>query len=310
MTLGHHLLAHAFALARDVDRLEGAGARADVSALGAGALAGSTLGLDPVATAGALGFGAVFDNSIDAVSARDFAVEFLSACLATALDVSRLAEEIVLWSTQEFGFVRVDDAYATGSSMMPQKRNPDVAELSRAKAARVLGDLVTLAAAIKGLPLAYDRDLQEDKEAVFDAHDALAATLPAVTGMVATLVFDTARMRRACEGGFLTATDLAEQLVRRGVPFRQAHERAARIVSALERPDARCSTCRRRNGRRSTPRSTPAPAARLTPEASVAARDGHGGPGPASIARQLAAIRGRLAGAPAGHVEVDARAIG
>jgi argininosuccinate lyase len=294
VTLGHHLLAHAFALARDVERLEGAGARADVSALGAGALAGSTLGLDPAATARALGFGAVFDNSIDAVSGRDFAVEFLSACLATALDVSRLGEEIVLWSTQEFGFVRVDDAYATGSSMMPQKRNPDVAELSRAKAGRVLGDLVTLAAAIKGLPLAYDRDLQEDKEAVFDAHDALAATLPAVTGMVATLAFDTERMRRACNAGFLTATDLAEDLVRRGVPFRQAHERAARIVSGLEATGRTLLDV--------TPAEWPALDAaldpdtgvRLTPEAAVAARGGHGGPGPDSIARQLAAIRGLL----------------
>src|SRR5262249_1854732 len=234
VTLGHHLLAHAFALARDVERLDAAAARADVSALGAGALAGSTLGLDAPATAPALGFAGVFDNSIAAGSSRDFAVEFLSACLATALDVSRLAEEIVLWSTQEFGFVRVDDAYATGSSMMPQKRNPDVAELSRAKAARVLGDLVTLAGAIKGLPLAYARDLQEDKEAVFDAHDALAAVLPAVTGMVATLTFDVAKMRDACSGGFLTATDLAEELVRAGVPFRQAHERGARIVTGLE----------------------------------------------------------------------------
>jgi argininosuccinate lyase/argininosuccinate synthase len=288
VTLGHHLLAHAFALARDVERLEGAGARANVSALGAGALAGSTLGLDPVATATALGFGAVFDNSIDAVSGRDFAVEFLSACLATALDVSRLAEEIVLWSTQEFGFVRIDDAYATGSSMMPQKRNPDVAELSRAKAGRVLGDLVTLAAAIKGLPLAYARDLQEDKEAVFDAHDALAATLAAVTGVVATLAFDAARMRRACDGGFLTATDLAEQLVRAGVPFRQAHERSGRSlldVSPAEWPHL-------------DPSLDADTGARLTPEASVAARDGHGGPGPASIARQLEEIR-QLLGRPA-----------
>jgi argininosuccinate lyase/argininosuccinate synthase len=291
VTLGHHLLAHAFALARDAERLEAAGARADVSALGAGALAGSTLGLDAAATAAALGFAGVFDNSIDAVSSRDFAVEFLSASLATALDVSRLAEEIVLWSTQEFGFVRVADAYATGSSMMPQKRNPDVAELSRAKAARVLGGLVTLAGVIKGLPLAYDRDLQEDKEAVFDAHDALAAVLPAVTGMVATLAFDVARMREACSGGFLTATDLAEELVRAGVPFRQAHERAARIVTSLEAAGRTLLDVAPDEWPALDPALTADTAVALTPEASIAARNGHGGPGPDSIARQLSGLR-------------------
>jgi argininosuccinate lyase/argininosuccinate synthase len=295
VTLGHHLLAHAFALARDVERLKAAGARADVSALGAGALAGSTLGLDPAATAAALGFAGVFDNSIDAVSARDFAVEFLSACLATALDVSRLAEEIVLWSTQEFGFVRVDDAYATGSSMMPQKRNPDVAELSRAKAARVLGDLVALTGAIKGLPLAYDRDLQEDKEAVFDACDALAAVLPAVTGMVATLAFDVARMREACAGGFLTSTDLAEELVRAGVPFRQAHGRAAGIVNGLESSGRTLLDVTPDEWSVLDPVLDARTGTRLTPKASVAARGGHGGPGRDSIARQLAAVRRMLA---------------
>src|SRR5207244_2093868 len=182
-----------------------------------------------------------------------------------------------------FGFVRVDDSYATGSSMMPHKRNPDVAELSRAKAARVLGDLVTLAAAIKGLPLAYDRDLQEDKEAVFDAHDALAATLPAVTGMMATLAFDADRMRRACEGGFLTATDLAEELVRRGVPFRLAHARVARIVSSLEAAGRTLLDVAPDEWPALDPDLDASIGARLTPDASVALHDGHGGPGPDSI---------------------------
>ena len=297
VTLAHHLLAHAFALLRDAERLDRARAAADVSPLGAGALAGSTLGIDPAETARSLGFGSAFENSIDAVASRDFAVEFLAACLSTALDVSRLAEELVLWASEEFGFVRVDDRYATGSSMMPQKRNPDVAELARAKAGRVLGDLVALAAVLKGLPLAYDRDMQEDKEAVFDARDALAATLPALTGMIETLMFDTDRMREACEGGFVTATDLAEALVARGVPFREAHARVGGIVSALEA-----------EGRTLTdvaPQEWPALDAALEPdvatwlraETSVARHGTPGGPGLESVDGQIAALRERLGAA-------------
>src|SRR5205823_1992434 len=171
VTLGHHLLAHAFPLARDAERLARAAVGADSSSLGAAALAGSTLGIDPGATAADLGFGGAFENSIDAVSDRDFALEFVSASLSAALHVSRLAEDLVLWSSAEFGFVRPDDAYATGSSIMPQKRNPDVSQLARAQAGRVLGDLVALATVMKGLPLAYGRDLQQDKPPVFDAYD-------------------------------------------------------------------------------------------------------------------------------------------
>ena len=294
VTLAHHLLAHAFALLRDAERLDRAGAAADVSPLGAGALAGSTLGIDPAATARSLGFASAFDNSIDAVASRDFAVEFLAACLSTALDVSRLAEELVLWASEEFGFVRVDDRYATGSSMMPQKRNPDVAELARAKAGRVLGDLVSLAAVLKGLPLAYDRDMQEDKEAVFDARDALAATLPALTGMIVTLAFDTDSMRRACEGGFVTATDLAEALVSRGVPFREAHARVGGIVSTLEADGRTLTDVAPQEWPALDPDLDPEVASWLRAETAVARHRTPGGPGPESVAGQLEAIRERL----------------
>jgi argininosuccinate lyase len=295
VTLAHHLLAHAFALLRDADRLDRAGTAADVSPLGAGALAGSTLGIDPAATARSLGFGSAFENSIDAVASRDFAVEFLAACLSTALDVSRLAEELVLWASQEFGFVRVDDRFATGSSMMPQKRNPDVAELARAKAGRVLGDLVGLAAVLKGLPLAYDRDMQEDKEAVFDAHDALAATLPALTGMIATLAFDTDRMRRACEeGGFVTATDLAEALVSRGVPFREAHARVGGIVSTLESEGRTLTDVEPQEWPALDSMLEPDVASWLRPETAVGRHRTPGGPGPDSVNGQIATLRGRL----------------
>jgi argininosuccinate lyase len=301
VTLAHHLLAHAFPLLRDAERLERAGAAADVSPLGAGALAGSTLELDPAATADALGFASAFDNSIDAVASRDFAVEFLAACLSTALDVSRLAEELVLWASEEFGFVRVDDRYATGSSMMPQKRNPDVAELARAKAGRVLGDLVALAAVLKGLPLAYDRDLQEDKEAVFDARDALAATLPAITGMVATLAFDTERMRVACEGGFVTATDLAEALVSRGVPFRDAHARVGGIVETLEAEGRTLTDVNPDEWPALDAALEPGVASLLRPETAVERHRTPGGPGPESVAAQLAMVRARLRGGPGGN---------
>ncbi|MBI4260544.1 MAG: argininosuccinate lyase [Actinobacteria bacterium] len=232
--LSLHLEAHAAPLLRDAERLDRAAASANRSPLGAGALAGTTLPIDFDAVAAQLGFDGRLENSIDAVSDRDFALEFLAACTSVAVHVSRLAEDLVLWCSAEFGFARVDEAYATGSSMMPQKRNPDVAELARGKAGRVIGDLVRLATVMKGLPLAYDRDLQEDKEAVFDAHDALAPALVALTGMVSTLEFDTERMRAAVDEGFLEATRVAESLVEAGVPFRRAHEAVGELVRELE----------------------------------------------------------------------------
>ncbi len=234
--LAHHLLAHGWALFRDVERLLDARRRADVSPLGAGALAGSSLPLDPRFTANELGFARVFDNSLDAVSDRDFVAESLFCCTLLAVHLSRIAEEIVIWSSEEVGFIRLDDRYSTGSSMMPQKKNPDIAELTRAKAARLIGHLTGLLAMLKGLPLAYNRDLQEDKEPFFDAVDQLKLALSAMSGMIETLRFDRKRMEAAADSPYLAATDLAEWLVGRGTPFRDAHALIGALVrDSLER---------------------------------------------------------------------------
>ncbi|MDQ6698034.1 MAG: argininosuccinate lyase, partial [Actinomycetota bacterium] len=232
--LAHHMLAHGWALARDVDRLLGASARADVSPLGAGALAGSSLLLDPAGTALDLGFAAVFDNSLDAVSDRDFVADALYALALLGVHLSRLGEEIVLWSTEEFGFLELADAYATGSSMLPQKKNPDIAELARGKSGRLIGHLTGFLATLKGLPLAYNRDLQEDKEPLFDSAAQLAMVLPAMAGMIRTLTFHVDRLAELAPAGFTLATDVAEWLVRAGVPFRRAHEAAGACVRAAE----------------------------------------------------------------------------
>jgi argininosuccinate lyase len=228
--LAHHLLAHVWALARDVDRWNDALIRADVSPLGAGALAGSSLPLDPDLTAQDLGFRARFDNSLDAVSDRDFVAEALFVCALTMVHLSRLGEEIVLWSGDEFGFLRIADQYATGSSMLPQKKNPDVAELARAKAGRAIGNLTGLLATLKGLPLAYNRDLQEDKEPLFDSLDTCALALAALTGLLDSAEFQTEQMQAAADQSDAAATDLAEHLVRNGVPFRDAHAAVGALV--------------------------------------------------------------------------------
>jgi argininosuccinate lyase len=230
VTAGVALAAHAHALVRDVERIEAAASRASVMPLGAGALAGSTLGLDHAPAAAELGFGSAFANPIDAVSSRDFACELLAAFAIAGVHLSRLAEEIVLWTSSEFGFATLDDAYATGSSLMPQKKNADVAELTRGKAGRLIDNLTSLLVVCKGLPLAYNRDLQEDKEALFDSVDTLLLTVPALTGAVATMRFDTARMADAAADPLLVATDLAERLVSAGMPFRDAHEAVGRAV--------------------------------------------------------------------------------
>jgi argininosuccinate lyase len=226
----HQLLAHVQAFVRDVSRLVDWDRRASVSPLGSGALAGSSLPLDPDSVAHELGFSRAAANSIDAVSDRDFAAEFLFCAAMIGVHVSRLGEEIVLWATSEFRWVELDDAFSTGSSIMPQKKNPDVAELARGKAGRLIGDLTALLVVLKGLPLAYDRDLQEDKEPVFDAVDTLLLVLPAVSGMVATMRVDTDRLADTAADGFALATDVAEHLVRRGVPFREAHEAVGHLV--------------------------------------------------------------------------------
>ena len=232
--LSHHLLAHCWALTRDVARWQDWDVRAARSPYGAGALAGSSLGLDPTAVAAELGFDGPCENSIDATAARDVVAEFSFVCAMLAVDLSRIAEEVILWATKEFSFVTLDDAYSTGSSIMPQKKNPDVAELTRGKAGRLIGDHAGLLATLKGLPLAYNRDLQEDKEPVFDASDTLHLLLPAMSGMLATLVFDTERLESLAPQGFSLATDVAEWLVRRRVPFRVAHEIAGACVQTCE----------------------------------------------------------------------------
>jgi argininosuccinate lyase len=229
--LAHHLLAHGWALSRDVDRLLQTVDRLNVSPLGAGALAGSSLPLDPDGVAEELGFAARFENSMDAVSDRDFVAEALFDLALLGVHLSRLGEEMVLWSSEEFGFVVLDDAYATGSSMLPQKKNPDVAELARGKAGRLIGHLTGFLATLKGLPLTYNRDLQEDKEPLFDAVDQICLALAATAGMLATATFVSERMQAAADGPAAAAIDLAEWLVERGTPFRQAHA----IVGSLVR---------------------------------------------------------------------------
>ncbi|HEX8769874.1 MAG TPA: argininosuccinate lyase, partial [Acidimicrobiales bacterium] len=228
--LAHHLLAHGWALTRDVDRLLDTRRRVDVSPLGAGALAGSSFPLDVDATAADLGFSARFENSLDAVSDRDFVAEALFDVALLGVHLSRIGEEVVLWTSAEFGFLRLDDAYATGSSMLPQKKNADIAELARGKAGRLIGHLAGLLATLKGLPLAYNRDLQEDKEPMFDAVDQVSRALAALTGLMATATFDLERMASAADAPDGAAVDLAEWLVRDGTPFREAHSLVAGLV--------------------------------------------------------------------------------
>ena len=233
--LSHHLLAHTWPLVRDLERLRDWRVRANVSPYGAGALAGSSLGLDPMLVANELGFAGTTQNSIDGTSARDVVSEFTFVMSLIGINLSRFAEEIIIWATAEFGYIKLDDAYSTGSSIMPQKKNPDVAELARGKSGRLIGNLTGLLATLKGLPLAYNRDLQEDKEPVFDSIDTLKLLLPAFSGMVATMKFDLDRLERLAPAGFSLATDVAEWLVKQQVPFREAHEITGWLVSYCEK---------------------------------------------------------------------------
>ena len=230
ITLGHHLMAYVEMLARDISRLDDCVRRMDVMPLGSGALAGTTYPLDRDSVARELGFAAITQNSLDGVSDRDFAIELAAVLSIFMMHLSRLSEEIILWSSQEFAFVELDDAFSTGSSIMPQKKNPDVAELTRGKAGRVFGSLQTLLVVMKGLPLAYNKDMQEDKEAIFDAVDTVLLCLPAFTGMIATMSVRADKMRAAAAGGFTNATDLADYLVKKGLPFREAHEVSGKLV--------------------------------------------------------------------------------
>jgi argininosuccinate lyase len=293
--LGHWLLAHVQAFSRDWGRLRDWDRRTAVCPLGSGALAGSSLPLDPEAVAAELGFDSAAGNSIDAVSDRDFAAEFCFAAALLGVHLSRLGEEIVLWSSQEFGWVEIDDAYATGSSIMPQKKNPDVAELARAKAGRLVGGLAGLLTTLKGLPLAYDRDLQEDKEPVFDAVDTLLLVLPAMAGLVATLRFNSERIAAGAAAGHALATDLAELLVRRGVPFREAHEIVGHLVIWCQVHDCELADVGDADLARVSPRLTPDVREVLTVPGALAARQGRGGTAPARVAEQLKELRAAVA---------------
>jgi len=287
--LAHHLLAHFWALARDVDRWHDCLARADVSPLGAGALAGSSLPLDPAWVASALDFARPFENSLDAVSDRDFVAEALFVAALTQVHLSRIGEEIVMWSTDEFGFILLADAYATGSSMLPQKKNPDIAELARGKAGRLIGDLTGFLATLKALPLAYNRDLQEDKEPLFDALDTCMLSLSAVTGLMSTVTFVDTAMTAGADSPFNAATDIAENLVRQGMPFREAHALVGSLVrQSVERGvplDELVSN---------DPRLGPDYVAFLEPGSAVRRRTTPGGAGPEPVAHQLVQARERI----------------
>jgi len=289
--LAHHLLAHAHPLLRDVERIVDFDKRAAVSPYGSGALAGSSLGLDPDAIADELGFSAAADNSIDATASRDFAAEAAFVLAMIGVDLSRLAEDVILWSTTEFGYVTLHDSWSTGSSIMPQKKNPDIAELARGKSGRLIGNLTGLLATLKAQPLAYNRDLQEDKEPVFDSVTQLKLLLPAVAGLVSTLTFDTDRMAELAPLGYTLATDVAEWLVRQGVPFRVAHEAAGGAVKAAEARGVGLEELDDDEFAGIHPALTPAVREVLTTAGSVNSRDARGGTAPRQVAKQLNVIR-------------------
>jgi argininosuccinate lyase len=304
VTLGHHLVAWCAGLERDYSRFSDALVRLDECPLGSGALAGSTLPLDREAVSRELGFRGPSLNSMDAVADRDFAQELAADCAILMTHLSRFCEDLVIWASEEFKFIDLAEKWSTGSSIMPQKKNPDFAELIRGKAARTAGNLTTLITLLKGLPYAYDKDLQEDKEALFDSLDTVRACLRMFRGMVASAAFNTARMEAACAGGFLEATDAAEYLVRKGLPFRKAHEAAALVVrdcvaagqqSIASRTLAELQT-----------RSALFGAdlyEKITPRACVEARNLCGGPAPEEVRRQIRVLRERLAGRGTGGGE-------
>jgi argininosuccinate lyase len=288
--LAHHLLAHGWALARDVDRLLATRVRLDVSPLGAGALAGSSLPIDPVGNAADLGFAGVFDNSLDAVSDRDFVAEAVFDLALVGIHLSRIGEEWVLWTSGEFGFAKLDDGYATGSSMLPQKKNPDIAELARGKSGRLIGNLTGLLATLKGLPLAYNRDLQEDKEPLFDSVEQVTLAVAALTGMIATATFVPDAMQAAADEETMAATDLAEYLVRAGTPFRDAHAIVGAHVRAALAGDGAL-----RDLVAADPRLGPDAAALVGPGVGVKMRTSRGAAGPEALPLQLDFYRTMLA---------------
>lgn len=292
--LAHHLLAHAWPLVRTLERLRDWKVRASTSPYGSGALAGSTLGLDPALVARELGLARPTENSIDATASRDVVAEFAFITAQLGIDISRLSEEIILWNTREFDFVQLDDAYSTGSSIMPQKKNPDIAELARGKAGRLIGNLTGLLATLKALPLAYNRDLQEDKEPVFDSVETLEVLLPAFTGMIATLRFNTERMAELAPQGFSLATDVADWLVRQHVPFREAHEISGSLVRFCEDNSLELHEPTDADYATISPHLTGDVRAVLTVEGSVSSRAGVGGTAPVRVAEQRAELTERV----------------
>jgi argininosuccinate lyase len=297
VTLGHHLLAYYEMLRRDRSRFTAAAERLDECPLGAAALAGTSFPIDRHATAAALGFARPTANSIDSVSDRDFALDYLMAAAQCSLHLSRLAEEVVIWSSAPFGFVQLSDAFSTGSSIMPQKRNPDAAELVRGHAGRIAGALTALMMTMKGLPLAYSKDMQDDKAPVFEAHDLLILSLRALAGTVETSRFDTARMRAAAEGGFSTATDLADWLVQAAdVPFREAHHITGAAVKLAEERGVTLPELPLPDLQRIDPRIDQRVYDVLTVDASVRSRTSYGGTAPDNVRAQIAAARAALDG--------------
>jgi argininosuccinate lyase len=295
VTLGHHLMAYVEMLGRDRGRLRDARARLNECPLGAAALAGTSFAIDRDATAIELGFDRPMANSIDAVSDRDFALELLAAASIAAVHLSRLAEELVIWSTPQFGFVRMAEEFSSGSSIMPQKRNPDAAELVRGKAGRIVGSLAALLVVLKGLPLAYAKDLQEDKEPVFDAADSLALCLSATTAMIGSMTIERDRLAAAARVGYPTATDLADWLVRRaGLPFREAHTVAAKAVRRAEARGVDLAELGLEELRALEPRITAEVLEVLTVERSVASRTSFGGTAPERVREAIAAARQRF----------------
>lgn len=293
--LGHHWLAHAWAFRRDAERVDDAARRQDRCPLGAGAMAGTPHPIDRHQTAARLGFAGPVENAMDAVAARDHELEVASVCAIAMVHGSRVAEELVLWSTTEFRLIRLSDGYSTGSSIMPQKRNPDAAELVRGKSGRVVGDLVALLTLVKGLPLAYNRDLQEDREPLFDAVDTTIRSAAILAGCLRTLTVDRERFETELVGDFLLATELADYLVTRGVAFRDAHHAAGRIVAECERNGQRLDTLDVEALRLFHPAFGDDALGWLDPRRAVERRDSYGGTAPSEIDRQIRALESWLA---------------
>ena len=293
--LSHHLLAHAWPLMRDLERLRDLDRRLAISPYGSAALAGTSLGLDPVATAHDLGFSTSVPNSLDGTAARDLATEAGFVLAQIAVDLSRLSEDVILWATHDFGYAKLDDAWSTGSSIMPQKKNPDVAELARGKAGRLIGNLSGLLATCKGLPLAYNRDLQEDKEPLFDSVDQLLILVPAMTGMISTLTFNTEKMAAQAPLGYSLATDVADWLVRQRVPFREAHEISGACVRYCEQQGLELSELTAEQLAEIDERLQPGVRDVLTVQGSIDSRNGRGGTATEQVREQLDELTAQLA---------------